>query len=269
MNESTCLAPLFERLADPAERARYTDARPFAHAVFDDVLPTGILNTVAVEARALERYAGKWTRYEHLTERRKRGCTDLLAFGPTLRMLVRALNSSACLQALAAFAGTPRLVADWSLEGGGVHVMARNGFLDRHADFRAHPVHRRWSRQLNVLLYLTPDWRSDWGGDLELAPPDQACTKAIEPVFGRLVLFTTTRESFHGVVPVRCPDGIARRSLALYFYHEEQATVPVRATHYLDRPDAGLLRRARLRAERVALYAYTLAKRYAWRRDAA
>jgi hypothetical protein len=41
----------------------------------------------------------------------------------------------------------------------------------------------------------------------------------VEPVFNRMVIFTTSDTSYHGhPEPLRCPPGRSRRSLALYYY---------------------------------------------------
>jgi hypothetical protein len=41
----------------------------------------------------------------------------------------------------------------------------------------------------------------------------------IDPIFNRCVIFTTTDTSYHGhPVPLTCPPGVTRKSLALYYY---------------------------------------------------
>jgi hypothetical protein len=43
--------------------------------------------------------------------------------------------------------------------------------------------------------------------------------KAVAPVFNRAVIFSTVKEALHGhPAPLNAPHGVARRSLALYYY---------------------------------------------------
>ena len=45
------------------------------------------------------------------------------------------------------------------------------------------------------------------------------CQRKIAPIGNRAVIFNTDRDSFHGhPEPMRCPDGTARCSLALYYF---------------------------------------------------
>ena len=73
---------------------------------------------------------------------------------------------------------------------------------------------------MNLLLYLNPAWDDAWGGALELWDRGmQACVQRIAPIANRCVVFSTTRDSYHGMPDaLRCPDGVTRRSLALYYY---------------------------------------------------
>ena len=49
------------------------------------------------------------------------------------------------------------------------------------------------------------------------------CVESVDPVANRAVIFTTDATSFHGhPVPMRCPEGVARRSLALYYFTVEE-----------------------------------------------
>jgi hypothetical protein len=115
--------------------------------------------------------------------------------------------------------GATGLVSDPFLEGGGLHQIARGGRLAVHADFSVHP-RLGLDRRLNLLLYLNRDWDEDWGGELELWSGDMSrCAKKVAPAFNRLVVFKTTDRSFHGHPdPLDCPAGVARRSIALYYY---------------------------------------------------
>jgi Rps23 Pro-64 3,4-dihydroxylase Tpa1-like proline 4-hydroxylase len=96
--------------------------------------------------------------------------------------------------------------------------MGPSGYLGVHVDFN-YLRERRWFRRLNILIYLTPDWQTGWGGELELWDPRvRHCLQTVEPVFNRCLVFNTTQESFHGVTAIRCPAGRTRNSFAGYYY---------------------------------------------------
>ena len=60
-----------------------------------------------------------------------------------------------------------KLIPDPYLQGGGLHELRNNGFLNIHADFNLHPT-MKLDRRLNILIYLNKDWNDDFGGNLQL-----------------------------------------------------------------------------------------------------
>jgi hypothetical protein len=145
------------------------------------------------------------------------------AFGPATRRLVAELNSGPFLASLTALTGIEGLIADGTLTGGGQHQIARGGRLGVHADFPEHPENGL-ARRLNVIVYLNEDWQPEWGGALELWDADMArCVRRVQPELGRLVVFSTTRTAFHGHPdPLQCPEGVTRKSLALFYFTKDQ-----------------------------------------------
>ena len=112
---------------------------------------------------------------------------------------------------------------DFGLNGGGLHTHRSGGKLNAHLDYSLHPK-LRLERRLNLLIYLTPDWKTEWGGDLGLWNHDEEYKKpknlisTISPQFNRAVLFDTTQNSWHGLPdPIQCPPEVTRNSLAVYY----------------------------------------------------
>ena len=92
-----------------------------------------------------------------------------------------------------------------------------------------------------MLIYLNKDWKKAWGGDLELWPADMTKrAKAIAPLAGRCVIFSTTDQSFHGhPEPLACPADRTRKSIALYYYTATpagEAAAEPHSTLYQRRP---------------------------------
>jgi Rps23 Pro-64 3,4-dihydroxylase Tpa1-like proline 4-hydroxylase len=215
--------------------ARYRDNQPFPHIVLDDFLDADILRKVLDE---FPDSCGK-DYFDRDQERLKFQFRPDECDGPTTRMLFAELNSRAFLGFLSALTGIRGLIADPYHAGAGLHETRRGGHLGIHADF---PHHGRMKieRRLNLLIYLNEDWPADYGGALELW--DRSMTQAqhrIQPGFGRAVIFSTDRDTYHGHPdPLACPEGRSRRSIATYYYTATAAALPAieRTTDFRARP---------------------------------
>ena len=204
-----------ERLA-AARHEQYVSAQPFEHAVFEGLVPAAVLEAVLEEFPAPGENA--WISYESENER-KLASTPETRMGEATLQLLAELNSSIFVDFLERLTGITGLVPDPHLVGGGLHQILPGGHLGVHVDFDRHP-RTGLERRLNVLVYLNRDWDEEYGGALELwrAEP-RRCEQRILPTWGRVVVFSTTDRSYHGhPEPLACPEGMTRKSLALYYY---------------------------------------------------
>jgi hypothetical protein len=251
-----------ERFAEVIEREReaYTAARPFPHLVVDGLLDPALARAVAGEYRD---GGDGWTYWHHVNERR-RGLSDRARLGPAARSAIDALEAPAFVALLARLTGVADLRVDPHLDGGGLHETLPGGFLNVHTDFLSHTIESAWRREVNLLLFLNEGWEPAHRGWLELWDAQVSrCERRIEPSFNRCVIFRTSATSFHGVPSgVACPPGDSRKSLALYYFRDTGATLPLAPTHYVPRPEDAGVHRMLIRADRLALYAYSLLKRY-------
>jgi len=222
----------------PELSKKYQSASPYPHIVLENFLDPGVLRECITEFNQLNE-GGGWINYKHYNED-KRGLNKIDLLPTTIRETINELNSPAFLEWLSAITGIKGLRKDDGLEGGGIHQSTRGGFLNIHADFTVHPHHRNWQRRVNVLVYLNEGWQEAWGGKLELWDRKmKACEESVLPVFNRCVIFNTDADSFHGhPEAMTCPEGVYRRSIALYYYTEE-ANPYRRATYYQARPGDG------------------------------
>jgi len=229
------LARLEESL--PEYKARYQGASPYPHIVIDDFLTPDMAAQCASEFPSGNDH---WISFVHVNER-KYANTQPVTWGPTLQRLLDEVQSERFVDFVGKMSGIDELIGDQTLEGAGLHQSIRGGYLNVHADFTVHPKKRHWRRRVNLLVYFNPEWQTEYGGDLELWSKDmRECVRKIQPTLGRAVLFNTDADSFHGhPEPMTCPDGVARQSLALYYFTEEEAPV-VRSTEYRARPGEGL-----------------------------
>lgn len=229
---SVQLCALGERL-----RSQYPRATPFPHIVIDDFLPEWVLDQVLDEfpnpdAQVWERRATK--------NSLKLSCNLLEDLGPTTARVLEQFNSRPMLRFLERLTGIENLIPDPIYEGGGLHQILPGGFLKIHADFNIHPFYRL-DRRLNAILFLNRDWPEAYGGHFELWNQEMsACCRKVLPVFNRLVVFSTTDTSYHGHPdPLRCPQGMTRKSMATYYYtngRTAETETPAHSTIYKLRP---------------------------------
>jgi 2OG-Fe(II) oxygenase superfamily len=238
---------------------QYQDAEPYPHVVLDEFLDPGVARRLVAEFPPVD--PTRWTSYTHVNER-KYGRSDRRVFPPTIGQIVDLLNAPTFLRILQDLTGIAGLLADPSLEGGGLHQSGRGGFLNVHADFTGHPHRPKWRRRVNLLLYLNQDWKDEYGGHLELWSRDMSrCVRKVAPVFNRVLIFSTVADAFHGhPEPMKCPEDVTRKSLALYYFTEEAGAFRVRSTEYRARPGDGA-RAVAIYLDKMALRGYDRAKR--------
>lgn len=241
----------------PELRTAYQTDDPFPHIALDDFL-TPEAATQAMECFPSVTDEG-WIHYVHVNEK-KHGLNNAERLPADLRQVIEALNSSEFCEFLSELTGIPNLLPDDMLEGGGLHQSGRGGFLNIHADFTVHPHRRNWQRRVNLLVYLNRDWLPEYRGELELWRRDMsACAEKILPVFNRAVIFNTDADSFHGLPePIECPAEMTRKSIALYYFTEEQRPLK-RSTNYRARPSDGLKSIA-IWADKTAVATYSRLK---------
>jgi hypothetical protein len=214
----------------------YSDADPFPHVVLDGLFDPARLGEVSAAARstilpAEPDFYGSFLKHK---------LSDRSAMAPAIGALIDELNARPFVSWLEELTGIPNLRPDPHLEGGGLHRIGRGGFLKIHTDFNWH-ARLQMHRRVNLIVYLNEDWSGDWGGHLELWARDMSALGArVAPVFNRTVIFSTTDDSYHGHPdPLRCPQGVTRNSVALYYYTVEAP--PSRfgrsdMTNYRERP---------------------------------
>jgi hypothetical protein len=207
----------------------YSKAAPFPHIVFDNFFDPALLELVLAEFPRPG--AIRWQQFDNEREIKLASATES-SFGPTTRLLLYHLNSITFLEFLSAVTGIGNLISDPSFEGGGLHQILPGGKLGVHADFNRHRTYGL-DRRLNLLLYLNQDWREEYGGHLQLWDRDMtACRAKVLPLFNRVMIFGTTDFTYHGHPdPLQCPEGMTRKSLALYYFSNGRPAEEVSGDH--------------------------------------
>jgi Rps23 Pro-64 3,4-dihydroxylase Tpa1-like proline 4-hydroxylase len=213
----------------------YVSAQPFPHIVIDDFLPAETVELCLAEFRAEGQEDA--VSFDRAQERLKRQYRPDLLTGPA-RQIFYAFNSRPFLQILENITGIKGLIPDPYYLGGGLHEIGNGGHLSIHADFNHHKP-MGVERRLNILIYLNEDWKDEYGGQLELWDRSmKSCQRSVVPIKNRCVIFNTDSTSFHGNPhPVSHPDGVTRKSIALYYYTATwDETKREHSTHFRVRP---------------------------------
>lgn len=252
------LPPASLALRSAQTASSYQNAEGFPHIVIDDFLTPEQAEELWRAIPPIDN--DTWINYLHVNEK-KYGLNKRDALPAPVLALIDRLNSPEFLAYVSDITGIPNLKADHKLEGGGLHQIPKGGFLNLHADFTTHPHNRHWRRRLNILIYMNKDWKDEYGGHLELWTRDMKRQfRKIAPVFNRCVIFTTDKDTFHGHPdPLTCPDGMTRKSLALYYFTEEENPLTV-ATNYYARPGESRLKHLLVRLDVYALRMYNWLK---------
>jgi Rps23 Pro-64 3,4-dihydroxylase Tpa1-like proline 4-hydroxylase len=162
-------------------------------------------------------------------------------FDPLIADITFAFQDRRVVSTVAELTGIKDAVGDPNLYAGGLSAMSRGHFLNPHID-NSHDGEQKNYRVLNLLYYITPDWRQENGGNLELW--DEKVIKPVEipSLFNRLVLMSTNDKSWHSVNEVKT-EGI-RRCVSNYYFspNSPNGYETTHVTYFMARPEQKIRR---------------------------
>jgi hypothetical protein len=225
LQEPGIMAMLADKISLPASTTKlalsFKSAHPFPHLVIDNMFPDQMLDEVLGEIPPMS--DKKWFHedYDRLTKSNLRSAAELGEAGYQFTAL---LNSAKFLYLISELSGIWALLPDPYMGGAGYHVVPAGGKFDVHADRNIDQV-TGLKRRLAMLVYLNKDWKTEYGGQLELwNKSGSRCEKVVEPIFNRTILFEVTDQNFHGVRPVLNQER-ARTSFATYYHTVPEANL--------------------------------------------
>ncbi len=162
-------------------------------------------------------------------------------FDPLIADITFAFQDERVIQKVAELTGIKDAVGDPHLYAGGISAMERGHFLNPHID-NSHDGEQKNYRVLNLLYYITPDWKPENGGNLELWDEKVKRSVEIPSLFNRLVLMCTNDKAWHSVNEVNA-DG-TRRCISNYYFspHSPNAYETTHVTYFMARPEQKLRR---------------------------
>ena len=199
----------------------YKQAIPFDHCVCDNFFKDEFVKSIFNEIPHYET-ENFWHEYNNPIEVKKT-CNDWNKFKINTYTAFTILNSYEFIEKISELSNIKILEPDHGLNGGGIHIHRNGGKLNYHLDYDMHPKLKK-QRKMNIIVYLNPNWKEDFGGELGLFSHDEIknqplkLIKSIVPKFNRAIFFDTTQNSWHGLVrEVNAANGICRISIAAYY----------------------------------------------------
>jgi Rps23 Pro-64 3,4-dihydroxylase Tpa1-like proline 4-hydroxylase len=203
---------VYKRLVENRESLveYWNSSQPVKHFLIDDLLPSEFARSVA----DMFPKSGQLKKLQSMRESKWIG-VEVEKYEPLIGEVVFAFQHEKILNVVSEITGIADISADPSLYASGVSLMERGDFLNPHLD-NSHDGDRELFRVLNALYYLTPDWRLENGGNLELWEPGIRNGNEILSKFNRLVVMATDKYSWHSVNQVKVDE--FRRCVSNYYF---------------------------------------------------
>lgn len=197
--------------------------QPFKHCVIDDFFDETLANELYNSFPTLNDEIWEKSNDEDIEIKYRSNFKSEFDVPDGLIKAFRIFNSAPFLRSISEVFKIPKLMPDPYYSGGGLNITEKGGLLDVHVDGNYHDA-SGLNRRINVILYLNPGWKKEWGGDFGLYNEDGTkLIKKVAPIFNRLMIFDTHDKSFHGLPdPLNFPDGSNRKSIILYYYTKEE-----------------------------------------------
>lgn len=167
------------------------------HFVIADLLPDEVARSIY---DAFPKDANGFYSKESFREK-KRTSAHLDQFAPILGEVTYAFQEKSVIERVSELVGLTQIEPDPSLYAGGLSMMFKGDFLNPHID-NSHDAKRGRYRRLNLLYYVSPNWKLENGGNFELWDEDRKVPKTLISEFNRLVVMETNKTSWHSVSPV-------------------------------------------------------------------
>lgn len=109
-------------------------------------------------------------------------------------------------------------VPDKSQRAGAISTLLKGHYINPHLD-NSHDLSRKLYQTVNLLYYVSPNWKLENGGNYELWDESIKNRIIVPSLFNRLVVMETNQTSWHSVNPVLCD---ASRCCVFNYYYSGQ-----------------------------------------------
>ena len=200
---------------------------PFPHMVIDNFIHPDRLSNILTEMKKIQDVDAQSNSVESTPTSQyefNKYVINTANYGTYLRQLFTELNSQEFIKHIEMITGVQNIICnDPSLYGSGVYRIESKGFSQFHTDFNTYySKGRKLDRRVHLLLYLNPEWKPEYNGQLGLCDKNtNMCAKKIDPILNRCVIFNTTSSTIHGQPePLNTPDGVSCQFISVYYCTE-------------------------------------------------
>jgi hypothetical protein len=195
-------------------RNKFLNASPFEHVIIDNFLELSYAEKISELFPVID---NTWHEYKNPIEV-KYAFDNINILSEEIKNYFYYLSTPELTNIIKKITTINDLEFDEYLHGAGLHIHPRNGRLNIHLDYEKHPFSGK-ERRLNVILFMSKDWDTNWNGANELWDENVSkCIAKTDVKFNRAILFKTNDISWHGLPDkLKCPDNIYRKSLAYYY----------------------------------------------------
>jgi len=235
MNRIELATLIFDRLVSEKEKLKtefQNSDSSIGHFFLDDLLPKDI----AIQIHDVFPLSKEMVLKKSIRED-KYVAAQMNLYHPLLEEIIYAFQDKKIVDVVGEICNITNPLPDEYLYAGGISLMGKNQFLNPHLD-NSHDKDRNLWRVLNLLYYVTPDWKEEYGGNLELWPKGlKEGQITIHSKFNRLVVMATHNSSLHSVSPI-VHEGF-RRCVSNYYFANEPLleTDKFHVTSFRGRPE--------------------------------
>lgn len=207
------------------EKKFIISTNPFPNVVIKNTLPIDVIKKAELEFINFSQFNQDDTyRYG----RPKFTCANFNIMPETIKNIISFFYSKEFLNLLELKFNLKNVIPDWNLHGAGMHGSSRGRHLTVHSDF-IYQRNTKTKRVLNLLLYLNSGWKNEWNGHIELWDKKmQNKVLSLIPEINNMLIFRTDKDSNHGFPDkLMCPENTLRKSIALYYYVNEERILPL------------------------------------------
>jgi len=204
----------------------FASAKPVPMGIIDNFLPEDVALAMYKESCSIDNSVWKtFTRNgSHMKELNK------MELAPVAFNTLNYLHSSEFLKSLSNYTGIEGLIPDPHLVGAGYSKSYNGDILNIHTDFNWNEE-LKLHRALSLIIYLTPGWKTEWGGSLDFYDSKKEnIVTTVDTLFNRCLIWKYDRFGYHGYTnPVQCPENKHRSTFRLFYYTSN-------STHLLEDP---------------------------------
>jgi Rps23 Pro-64 3,4-dihydroxylase Tpa1-like proline 4-hydroxylase len=240
-NQEDITQLIIKKISEEASSIKHQWANPCGtqtrHFFIDNLLPFSICNEIH---SSFPRDGNGFFSRETFRER-KRTSADLDSYPDILSAITYSIQDPRVINLISEITSISQLEPDPKLYAGGLSMMFKGDFLNPHLD-NSHDLNRKKFRRLNLLYYVSPGWKEEFGGNLELWDQSVRQPKTLVAFQNRLVAMETNKLSWHSVSEVKVEE--PRCCVSNYYFSNISPNLKgyFHVTSFMGRPEQKIRR---------------------------